>query len=107
MSTFSGSTALEECFKKAKAVIDAALAQGRKIACILTEPIFTFHSGKPINQSTKRLGIFSTPLPIFLCCVTVTVPDSAYMRRITRYIKSVGGLVIMDEVQTGLGRTGK
>jgi len=75
-----GSAALEECFKKAKAVIDAALAQGRKIACILTEPIFTFHS--------------------------VTVPDSAYMRRITRYIKSVGGLVIMDEVQTGLGRTG-
>ena len=84
-------------------MIDAALAQGRKIACILTEPIFTFHSGKLINQSTKRLGIFST----LLCCITVTVPDSAYMRRITRYIKSVGGLVIMDEVQTGLGRTGK
>lgn len=71
---------VEETFVKAKAIIDEAVSKGRKIACILTEPIFTFHS--------------------------VTVPDSNYLRRICEHIKSLGGLVVIDEVQTGLGRTG-
>ena len=47
---------LDKYFERSKTIIDRAIRNGRKISCILAEPIFTFHS--------------------------VVVPDSAYLNRI-------------------------
>ncbi|XP_059097749.1 5-phosphohydroxy-L-lysine phospho-lyase-like isoform X1 [Tigriopus californicus] len=73
--------ALEKYFEQTKEIIQTKLNENRKFACLITEPIFTFHS--------------------------LTIPEKSYMQRVVSYIRSLGALIIMDEVQTGLGRLGQ
>merc|ERR1719481_1854899 len=61
-------------------VILAAEAKGRKIAAFICEPMFVIP------------GVYPTP--------------PAYFKHVYRVVRQHGGLVIADEVQTGLGRTG-
>lgn len=72
--------ALDKYFQQTKDIIQSKLNENRKFACLITEPIFTFHS--------------------------LTIPEKSYMQRVVSYIRSLGALIIMDEVQTGLGRLG-
>merc|ERR1719325_422902 len=67
-------------FEEARAVIEARLVDGAKIAALLMEPIFTFHG--------------------------MTLAQPEYMQKLVAYVRSLGALVIIDEVQGGLGRTG-
>jgi alanine-glyoxylate transaminase / (R)-3-amino-2-methylpropionate-pyruvate transaminase len=62
----------------------------------LVEVIETTTSGKPaalILEPIQGVGGF-------------IVPPSGYLRRAAEVIRSYGGLLIVDEVQTGFGRTG-
>jgi len=61
-------------------VILAAEAKGRKIAAFICEPMFVIP------------GVYPTP--------------PAYFKHVYRVVRQHGGLVIADEVQSGLGRTG-
>ena len=54
--------------------------KGVKIACIMMEPIFTFHG--------------------------MTMAEPVYMQELVKYIHQIGALVVVDEVQGGLGRMG-
>ena len=65
-------------FEEARAVIEARLVDGAKIAALLMEPIFTFHG--------------------------MTLAQPEYMQKLVAYVRSLGALVIIDEVQGGLGR---
>jgi len=58
----------------------AAEAKGRKIAAFICEPMFVIP------------GVFPTP--------------PSYFKHVYKIVRQHGGLVIADEVQTGLGRTG-
>jgi len=58
----------------------AAEAKGRKIAAFICEPMFVIP------------GVFPTP--------------PSYFKHVYKVVRKHGGLVIADEVQTGLGRTG-
>merc|ERR1719273_1743320 len=67
-------------FEEARALIEARLVDGAKIAALLMEPIFTFHG--------------------------MTLAQPEYMQKLVAYVRSLGAVVIVDEVQGGLGRTG-
>jgi len=67
-------------FEEARAIIEARLVDGAKIAALLMEPIFTFHG--------------------------MTLAQPEYMQKLVAYVRSLGAVVIVDEVQGGLGRTG-
>jgi len=58
----------------------AAEAKGRKIAAFICEPMFVIP------------GVFPTP--------------PSYFKHVYKIVRKHGGLIIADEVQTGLGRTG-
>jgi 2,2-dialkylglycine decarboxylase (pyruvate) len=61
--------------------IEAALPQGCEIAAIITEPIFS--AG----------GMF--------------IPPPGYLTSLKNFAQKIGALLIVDEAQTGFGRTGK
>merc|ERR1712020_720929 len=67
-------------FEEARALIEARIVDGAKIAALLMEPIFTFHG--------------------------MTLAQPEYMQKLVAYVRSLGAVVIVDEVQGGLGRTG-
>jgi len=67
-------------FEEARAIIEARLVDGAKIAALLMEPIFTFHG--------------------------MTLAQPEYMQKLVAFVRSLGAVVIVDEVQGGLGRTG-
>jgi len=77
----SDPSAVMKYFCDAKMIIESRRAKGAKIACILMEPVFTFQG--------------------------MSIPEPVYIQELYRYIRSIGALVIIDEVQGGLGRTGK
>jgi len=66
--------------KEVEKTILAAEAQGRKIAAFICEPFFVIP------------GVYPTP--------------PSYFKHVYKIVRNHGGLVIADEVQTGLGRTG-
>jgi len=73
----------EACLKYAEEVEKTILeveSRGRKIAAFICEPMFVIP------------GVFPTP--------------TSYLQRVYNIVRQHGGLVIADEVQTGLGRTG-
>jgi len=72
--------AVMKYFSEAKAMLEDLERKGVKIACILMEPIFTFHG--------------------------MTMAEPVYMQELVKYIHQLGGLVVVDEVQGGLGRMG-
>jgi 4-aminobutyrate aminotransferase-like enzyme len=74
------SVAIEKYISDAKTIINTHIRRGRRIACLLSEPAFTFYNG--------------------------TIPSTPYFEKISSYVREIGGLVIMDEVQSGLGRIG-
>ena len=65
-------------FEEARAIIEARLVDGAKIAALLMEPIFTFHG--------------------------MTLAQPEYMQKLVAFVRSLGAVVIVDEVQGGLGR---
>jgi len=72
--------AVSKYIDEAKKQLRSVVSKGRKIAALLMEPLFTFHG--------------------------LQKPPVAYIQELVMYIKSLGALVIIDEVQTGLGRVG-
>ncbi|XP_071449231.1 ethanolamine-phosphate phospho-lyase-like isoform X2 [Hetaerina americana] len=70
----------EEYFMKAKSVIDRAVQKGSKIGCFISETVLVVQG--------------------------VIVPPSNWLSQIYSYIHQLGGLVIADEIQTGMGRCG-
>eukprot|EP00092_Neocalanus_flemingeri_P006999 GFUD01007557.1.p1 GENE.GFUD01007557.1~~GFUD01007557.1.p1 ORF type:complete len:531 (+),score=169.32 GFUD01007557.1:298-1890(+) len=72
--------AIMKYFSEAKGMLEDLEAKGVKIACILMEPIFTFQG--------------------------MTLAEPVYMQELVKYIHQLGALVIVDEVQGGLGRMG-
>lgn len=71
-----------ECdFACLEASIEAALPQGCEVAAVITEPIFS--AG----------GMF--------------VPPPGYLKSLKNFAERIGALLIVDEAQTGFGRTGK
>lgn len=74
------SVQIEKYLNDAKAIINSQMKKGRKFACLMSEPVFTFYSGM--------------------------IPSSAYFQKICSYIREIGAIIIMDEVQTGVGRIG-
>jgi len=72
--------AVMKYFSQAKSQLEELERKGVKISCILMEPIFTFHG--------------------------MTMAEPVYMQELVKYVHQVGGLVVMDEVQGGLGRLG-
>jgi len=67
-------------FSEAKCILEDLQTKGVKIACILLEPIFTFHG--------------------------MIMAEPVYMMELVKLIHQMGALVIIDEVQGGLGRMG-
>ncbi|CAB3364752.1 Hypothetical predicted protein [Cloeon dipterum] len=72
--------AAQKYFEDAKDAIQKGIAQGGEIACFLSEPIFMVQG--------------------------MIIPPAGYLANIYSYIKSIGGLVIADEIQLGMGRCG-
>ncbi|XP_046673213.1 ethanolamine-phosphate phospho-lyase-like [Homalodisca vitripennis] len=70
----------EKYFQDAKKVIDRAILNNREIAGFICEPIMVVHG--------------------------VLIPPSGWLNKIYSYIHELGGLVIADEIQCGMGRTG-
>jgi len=73
--------AVMKYFCDAKHLIEKKVEKGAKIACLLMEPIFTFHG--------------------------MSLPEPIYIQELVKYVRSLGALVVVDEVQGGLGRTGR
>ena len=65
-------------FEEARAIIEARLVDGAKIAALLMEPIFTFHK--------------------------MTLAQPEYMQKLVDFVRSLGAVIIVDEVQGCLGR---
>ncbi|WP_224490931.1 aspartate aminotransferase family protein [Robertkochia flava] len=57
---------------------------------------------KSITRSTAAFIMETVPATL-----GITVPDKAYMKALREHCTQTGTLFIIDEVQTGLGRTGK
>ncbi|XP_047098854.1 5-phosphohydroxy-L-lysine phospho-lyase-like isoform X1 [Schistocerca piceifrons] len=74
------STAAEKYFIDAKNVIDKAVQNSGPIACFISEPVFVVYG--------------------------VVVPPTGWLAKIYSYIHENGGLIIADEIQTGMGRSG-
>lgn len=72
--------AARKYFEEARGLLEARLAAGARVAALLMEPLFTFHG--------------------------MTLPMPEYMQQLVTYVRSLGALVIVDEVQGGLGKTG-
>jgi len=72
--------AIMKYFSEAKCILEDLEAKGVRIACVLMEPIFTFQG--------------------------MTLAEPVYMQELVKYIHQLGALVIVDEVQGGLGRLG-
>jgi len=72
--------AVMKYFSEAKTMLEDLEMKGVKIACIIMEPIFTFQG--------------------------MTLAEPVYMQELVKYIHQIGALVIVDEVQGGLGRLG-
>jgi len=72
--------AIMKYFSEAKCMLEDLEKKGVKIACIIMEPIFTFQG--------------------------MTLAEPVYMQELVKYIHQIGALVIVDEVQGGLGRLG-
>jgi len=72
--------AVSKYIDEAKKQLRSVISKGRKIAALLMEPLFTFHG--------------------------LQKPPVAYIKELVMYIKSLGALIIIDEVQTGMGRVG-
>ncbi|XP_046406978.1 ethanolamine-phosphate phospho-lyase-like [Ischnura elegans] len=70
----------DEHFMKAKAVIDNAVQKGSKIGCFISETVLVVQG--------------------------VIVPPGNWLSKIYSHIRQLGGLVIADEIQTGMGRCG-
>jgi len=78
--TYRSTLSSQDYLSDAVSMINEWVSKGAKISCLLMEPIFTFHG--------------------------MTIADPDYIQGLVRYIRSLGALVILDEVQGGLGRTG-
>nr|XP_018906295.1 PREDICTED: 5-phosphohydroxy-L-lysine phospho-lyase-like isoform X2 [Bemisia tabaci] len=72
--------AAEKYFQQAKAAIDLAVQRNASIGCFLSEPVFIVHG--------------------------VLIPPPGWLKRVYSYIRELGGVVIADEIQCGLGRSG-
>jgi len=72
--------AVMKYFSQAKSKLEDLEKKGVKISCILMEPVFTFHG--------------------------MTMAEPVYMQELVKYVHQLGGLVVVDEVQGGLGRLG-
>ncbi|XP_063228034.1 5-phosphohydroxy-L-lysine phospho-lyase-like [Bacillus rossius redtenbacheri] len=70
----------EKYVQDSKSVIDKAMQDQHKVACFISEPVMVVYG--------------------------VVVPPKGWLSKIYSYIHKVGGLVIADEIQTGLGRCG-
>jgi len=77
----AGPTALDKYVGEVEEAIRRVEAQGRKVAAFILEPFFVIAG--------------------------VLAPPPGYLESVCRLVRSHGGLVIADEVQTGLGRTGE
>lgn len=76
----SDPAAVMKYFSEAKCILEDLERKGVKIACIMMEPIFTFQG--------------------------MTMAEPVYMQELVKYIHQIGALVVVDEVQGGLGRMG-
>lgn len=71
---------LENALREARSAIDSLIAAGHGVAALLVDPLF----------STEGL----------LC------PPEGYLRSLGEMVRRAGGVIIADEVQSGLGRAG-
>nr|CAD7200350.1 unnamed protein product [Timema douglasi] len=72
--------AAEKHFQESKVVLDRVLARNGELGGLICEPVFVVHG--------------------------VTIPPPGWLNKIYNYIHMHGGLVVADEIQTGMGRTG-
>jgi len=72
--------AVMKYFLQAKEKLSELDRKGVKISCILMEPIFTFQG--------------------------MTMVEPVYMQELVKFVHQLGALVVVDEVQGGLGRLG-
>uniref|UniRef100_A0A1B6CL65 Uncharacterized protein n=1 Tax=Clastoptera arizonana TaxID=38151 RepID=A0A1B6CL65_9HEMI len=72
--------AAELYFQDAKTVISRILSNNRKIGGFISEPVFIVHG--------------------------LLIPPPGWLPKIYSYIRELGGIVIADEIQSGMGRTG-
>ncbi|XP_059472956.1 5-phosphohydroxy-L-lysine phospho-lyase-like [Neocloeon triangulifer] len=72
--------AAQKYFEEAKVAIQKGIIEGGELACFLSEPVFMVQG--------------------------MVIPPPGYIANIYNYIKSLGALVIADEIQLGLGRCG-
>ncbi|KAG8225709.1 hypothetical protein J437_LFUL001743 [Ladona fulva] len=79
-SKVSESEIVDTCFHEAKSILDKARKNGAKIGCFVSETILVIQG--------------------------VIVPPRNWLSKIYSYIRQIGGLVIADEIQTGMGRCG-
>jgi adenosylmethionine-8-amino-7-oxononanoate aminotransferase len=57
-----------------------------------------------VLKSREIAAVIMEPV---ICNLGVVVPQAAFMKALQRLCKHYGSLLIMDEVATGFGRTGK
>nr|CAD7572704.1 unnamed protein product [Timema californicum] len=72
--------AAEKHFQESKVVLDRVLARNGELGGLICEPVFVVHG--------------------------VTIPPPGWLNKIYNYIHMHGGLVVADEIQTGMGRPG-
>jgi len=66
---------------------------------------------KHVREVCERLITENRPPALFLCesllgCGGQIIPPDGYLREAFHYVRSAGGLCIVDEIQVGMGRVG-
>jgi adenosylmethionine-8-amino-7-oxononanoate aminotransferase len=75
--------------------------------CHKIKPPLDAKAANRVEKLLKSRGIAAFIMEPIICNLAVTIPDTAFTTRVQELCREYGTLLIIDEVATGFGRTGK
>ena len=75
--------------------------------CYKIQPPLDENALKKVKELLEGKDVAALIIEPIICNLGVTIPEKKFMTGIQKYCKQFGTLLIMDEVATGFGRTGK
>lgn len=75
--------------------------------CYKIDPPLDSETLKKIETRLKKKDIAAFIMEPVICNLGVLIPEDAFMKGLQKLCKTYGTLLVMDEVATGFGRTGK